>query len=62
MEKNTHPARKTSANLRKAELTKIGYGYFSRRAGTCTIASHCSPGLLLRNPNIKNDFFIILTK
>lgn len=44
------PIRKTSASFRKEELISIGKGYFSKRRGKRTIASHCSPTLPERSP------------
>lgn len=39
----TYPKRNISANLRNAELIKMGKGYFANKRGKRTIASHCSP-------------------
>ena len=45
-----YPVLKTSASLSKAELIRIGNGYFSKSLGKRTMASHCSPILTERNP------------
>ena len=38
--------------MSKAVLIKIGNGYFSNKPGNLTIASHCSPVLLERRPEV----------
>lgn len=43
--RKTYPTLKTSANLRNAELMRIGNGYFWKSLGKRTTASHCSPSL-----------------
>ena len=47
-------------------LIKIGNGYFSNKPGNLTIASHCSPVLLERRPEVQialsSIYFIIVTK
>lgn len=48
------PIRKTSANFKNDEFINIGNGYFSKRRGKRTIASHCSPTFPDRNP-VKNS-------
>lgn len=50
-----YPTRKTSASFNRAVLIKIGNGYFSNKLGNRTIASHCSPVLLDRSPEVKKD-------
>lgn len=50
---DNYPTRKTSASLSKAVLIKIGKGYFSNKPGNLTIASHCSPVLLDRRPEVQ---------
>ena len=47
-----YPVRNTSPSFIKAELIKIGNGYFSNNRGKRTIASHCSPILTDLNPAI----------
>lgn len=47
-----YPTLKTSASFSRAELIKIGKGYFSNNPGNLTIASHCSPVLLDRRPEV----------
>ena len=47
-----YPTRKTSASFNRAVLIKIGNGYFSNKLGNRTIASHCSPVLLDRSPEV----------
>lgn len=46
--------RNTSANFRNDAFINIGNGYFSKRRGKRTMASHCSPILPERKPNHKN--------
>lgn len=46
----TYPVRKSSAIFKQAELMRIGNGYFSKRRGNLTMASHCSPTLVDLNP------------
>ena len=48
----TYPTLKTSANFRKAELMRMGKGYFSKRRGNLTMASHCSPTLADLKPEM----------
>ena len=52
-EHDNYPTLKTSASLSKAELIKIGNGYFSNKPGNLTIASHCSPVLLDLRPEVQ---------
>lgn len=42
-----------SASFRKAELIRMGKGYFWKSLGKSTTASHCSPIFPERNPGIK---------
>lgn len=42
---DTYPSLKTSASFRKAELMRMGKGYFWKSLGKRTTASHCSPSL-----------------
>ena len=41
-----------SASLRKAELIRMGKGYFWKSLGNSTTASHCSPSFPDRSPEI----------
>lgn len=45
-----YPVRNTSASLSRAELIRMGKGYFSNNLGKRTIASHCSPILTDLSP------------
>lgn len=47
---NTSATLKTSASFRKAELIKIGNGYFSNNRGNLTTASHCTPSFADLSP------------
>ena len=47
---NSYPSLKTSASFKNAEFMRIGNGYFSKRRGNLTMASHCSPTLEERRP------------
>lgn len=53
-----YPTRKTSASFNRAVLIKIGNGYFSNKLGNRTIASHCSPVLLDRSPEVKKRVLV----
>lgn len=45
-----YPSLKMSASLRKAELMRMGKGYFWKSLGKSTTASHCSPSFPDLNP------------
>lgn len=45
-----------SASFRKAELMRMGKGYFWKSLGNNTTASHCSPSFPDRSPEIKHTF------
>lgn len=47
---DAYPSLKMSASLRKAELMRMGKGYFWKSLGKSTTASHCSPIFPDRNP------------
>jgi len=45
-----YPDLNTSASRRKAELMRIGNGYFSKSLGNRTTASHWTPTFMDRRP------------
>ena len=55
MRNDNYPTRKISASFSRAEFIKMGKGYFSNKPGNLTIASHCSPALLDRRPEEKQN-------
>ena len=52
----TYPALKTSASLRKAELMRIGNGYFSKSLGNRTTDSHWTPTFIDRRPENLREY------
>lgn len=50
-----YPSLKMSASFRKAELMRMGKGYFWKSLGKRTTASHCSPSLQDLKPSMVRE-------